>query len=64
MGGLHKHHCGTGLSFRRIGQAQHPLLALPAQVTCSSRRPKAAELLMGDFFTANMQVRCVATAPN
>src|SRR2546425_13012841 len=51
MGGLHKHHCGTGLSFRRIEQQQHVLLALPAQVTCSSRRPKAAELLMGDPFS-------------
>jgi len=40
MGGLHKHHCATGLSFRRIEQQQHvrmfcslrqfKLLALPA----------------------------------
>ena len=50
MGGLHKHHCGTGLSFRRNRTSP---LSPPRPAHTSYLLfppPKGAELLMGDPF--------------
>ncbi len=40
MGGLHKHHGETGLSFRRMDERSILYLAPPTQVTFSFRRQR------------------------